>query len=425
MGGILEPISIWWQAAGLIGMVSLLAWIVAAVIVIVGLPMHRRGGPYVVALGLAVVSAVTSWFASSTVNAIQVDRSEQEQRIAEIAEAELEDKASQRRLAFAEDTQVEQLAIEADIGQASLTEAQRRALREKTREAVPAWKARGKQQRDEAAIEEGTAADAFVDEQEQQQAAVVKMLPRPLAIADGIDKVNLVMAEVVLVIVLLALIWHYLRRFNRVFDPVLPLPVGGRWLDGLMGRSHVAWLASDKPDKLHRLLKSLAAKDETIVDIAAKPLPWMHNLSRWLGIATPRRTLEYHEPQALHGEFNFESAWFGRYHLELVGEATARAYIEQILPQLARRERSRASAMTAVNLVWRLPASALPTDIDRFVEQCERTNHRLIIVASEPPPLAWQPYVQEFADDSGIRQPASRQRPTSAPPPESPSPAAA
>jgi hypothetical protein len=391
--------AILWETFGLVGLASAVAWAAAIVLLTAGIASRIRWTCWLAAAGMAAAGVVLAAATSASIRSIEIDRS------AEVLAAEAAGtKAVQEKLRsraanirFAEDTAADQ----ADVAGVTVAEeegAYERAVEEELAKR-PAYRGRGKKVRkggkaaasgDGAAdgaeatagpastgAEESADGDPATTDAEPERR--VRMLPESqLLVADRFDRGNRAAAWTALLFAVGLVGMEYVRRFNRTFDPVWPMPLAGTPIDGFTAKEHVVSLPPGGLAAMPAWLESLVRKGESFVLFAeADPLPGRPELPRIsLGrfhLSTPLRTFSATDLAADRSlaELAFESAWFGRGCTVVTGEAAAGEVLTRFASALESRRRCRASASRTLDVIWALdcrpPAEAAST-LDRLAE---------------------------------------------------------
>ena len=121
----------------------------------------------------------------------------------------------------------------------------------------------GKKKRAEGKQDKDSAIESTVKKEEKFAG---KLLPEPdKLMADKLDIWNLFAAKWIFVLAITLVVWDYLTRFNTTFNTVMPLPIGGPWLDRLYPKNHVVILPWAPLDALRNFLQTIISKGETFI----------------------------------------------------------------------------------------------------------------------------------------------------------------
>ena len=121
----------------------------------------------------------------------------------------------------------------------------------------------GKKKRAEGKQDKDSAIESTVKKEEKFAG---KLLPEPdKLMADKLDIWNLFAARWILVLAITLVVWDYLTRFNTTFNTVMPLPIGGPWLDRLYPKNHVVILPWAPLNALRNFLQTIISKGETFI----------------------------------------------------------------------------------------------------------------------------------------------------------------
>ena len=288
---------------------------------------------------------------------------------------------------------------------------------------VPAWAKQKKQRvvddkRKDKASEwdvvpdkQGRKAIKFTDLGQKVQEAVrqeIKLRGRELPMNDvnraqKFDRGNLFAVEVTLWIAVLMVCLDYLNRFNRTFDSALPLPIAGEIVDAFFDKTHVVYLQTGDARPVRNYLEWAVRKRETFLLLACRD-PWkIDRLSRLpiekitipekvaekIGLAELKWELQklVFEGRDVAGkvEFIFESAWFDRYCLVILGEQAAKVMLDAVVKYLELRQETQAKARRTVNVVWGVDSPLSAETLERLAPLFRKSNFKLIYVSPAPP----------------------------------------
>ncbi len=385
-----------WKTFGLMGGLSVGAWLMALVWLTAGIRPGRRWQAWLKAAAAAVVGLLLARATSESIRSIEVDRS-QEIRAAEEAAAEetqrkLEGRAAEIR--FAEDTDADR----ADLAGVSATEAAgayERAVDEELAK-IPAYRSRGKQARGAKAATSGTATSGTASSGTAAEPAAeegsttaelapeARKLPEAeLIVADRFNRANRLISWTVLSLAVGLCGFEYVRRFNTTFDAVWPLPLAGTPVDGLAAKERIVAVPPDLPGGLPRFLETAVRKGETFVLFAASdPFPDRESLDRLAaGPAAwrlPKRSFAAAELAADPelARLVFESAWFDRAAFVLTGESAAAEVLVGMTRAILRRRHTRAAMRQTLNVVWALPGEPPAAALAELTRLADPVNYR-------------------------------------------------
>ncbi|NLE67724.1 MAG: hypothetical protein GX608_09905 [Lentisphaerae bacterium] len=263
---------------GWIGIASILLWMLSALIA-----LNYAGHPFrntYFARALAVLFA--AWlFAlanSGNVDRIEVDqtaelRALEERRKTEIQQ--LQERAAKVR--YAEDDKLDALDL-AGIQNASSLSVYERALLSKgiKPRKAGAKKSGGKPEEELtlAGAEEVSAFDESADEG-------VKRLPmNEVLAAASLDSMNRWAIRIIAILILLAMLHDYLRRFNQTASAPFPLPIGSQALDALFPKAHSTALRAREPGLVRDFLALVTRKGEPFIYFGAADIVGTQALPR-------------------------------------------------------------------------------------------------------------------------------------------------
>jgi hypothetical protein len=377
-----------WLYFGVIGILSILAW-AAALVLFGGWGRSRqRTKFYWIALGLAVAGLLCAKVNSHFVSAIEVDRSEDQAKAIERQkelrrELEQEQGKKAAKVRYVEDAPLDTL----DMAGLSTNKTDKYEAAATTDDSARyAYRQRGKQERvvkAEAATNETVAGIA-----PPVTARHARQLPeRDVINANRLDRMNLFAARFCFWLAWLLVAWDYLARFNRTLDHLYPLPVAGRHLDLFWPKNHTVWWPRPASTALATYLANVVRKGETFLYFGpADPL----------GVATlPRLVWRKWQlwPFRIVGsagyddEFVFESAWFHRYALMIIGRSEAEQRLAGLLAFLEQRRQTHAATRRTVHVVWDFDTAPTAETLTKLGEHCREANYKLVVTAPAAPPV--------------------------------------
>ena len=382
----MQTLAILWNTLGVTGLLSAAAAVMAAALIVLGIPRRSRFRVWFAATVAAAAAVGLAIAASQNVRSIEVDRSG-EMRAAEeaggrVAQERLRSRAAAIR--FAEDTARDQANV-AGVTVAEEEGAYDRAVAEALAKQTGSRRgaAKGRARRNAPA----DAAPPPADEA-PATAATVRTLPEAqLVVADRFDRANRALAWGLFTLAVGLCGCEYVRRFNSTLDPVWPLPLAGTVVDGLTSKEYAARLPAER---LAEFLRMAVRKGETFLVFApADPLAAADTLDRLtiglVGWRLPKRTLPAASLATDPGllETVFETAWFGRGCFVVTGDQAAGAVLERMVDRLAIRSQTRARARRTLDLVWALQENP-PAAAAALARLGPRLNVRWIISPPAP-----------------------------------------
>ncbi len=253
----------------------------------------------------------------------------------------------------------------------------------------------GKRQRDPDQIDHSDSVlDSIADDDEEASAA--RKLPSPdFLLAHRLDRINRFAVWLTLITALLIASVEYLRRFNRTFGSILPLPVACRAIDAIWPKTHSVLLrpAAADDNTVADYVDTVVRKRESFILLSrTDPWPRQTDLPRLplLKYLWPLEKLTWRvgDP-ACDIHLAFESAWYGRYGFVLLADSLdkpLRAALHAILEILQMRHHTHAAARRTVHLIWDLPDAPPSEVIEQLLFLCRDTNIKFIAIATDPAP---------------------------------------
>ncbi len=349
---------------GVLGILSIVVWMVALVLLLIN--ARRQARP--ISCLLALVFALAGWglakLNSDVVSAIELDRrDEQAAAMKARKEAEEHDElgTAASSLKFAEGD---------------------------PEETVQEYRKKGKQVRDKG---KNPALEAGVESAVAEPEKVIKYLREAdYLAANQLDRLNLLIVRVLLWWAVARMVLVYLRRLNSTEGSYVSVPIAGRWLDGLVGKTHSALIMAPALGRMtsQAYAERVIRKGESFIYFGETD-PWQGRawlprmaVGRWPLWRLPK--LDYGDPGlSANGEFVLDAAWFNRCAVVVSGE-DGDPLFEYMAELITRRHDVGASAKRTVHLIWDLPQ--LPTEevLTALVRIAPETNLKIMVWANSP-----------------------------------------
>lgn len=254
-----------------------------------------------------------------------------------------------------------------------------------------AYRAAGKKARDANQVGKGDLLTRAADPEDTQATfgRGARMLPgRDYVLALQLDRINRFAVRLTLVLALVLAAIEYLRRFNRTFGSIFPLPIAGRAIEAIWPKTHTVYLHVRDGRAVRRYLETAAQKGESFLCISSRD-PWPAGTDRLARLPLkglwPLRKIACPPGDAAYdSRFIFESAWYGRYGFVLLADGLdgpLREFLADLLAWLRMRRHTRATARRSINLLWDLPDD-LPGDVlEELAFLCRETNLKLLVAS--------------------------------------------
>lgn len=377
-----------WLYFGVIGILSILAWLAALVLFSGWVRSKQRTKFYWIALGLAVAGLLFAKINSHFVSAIEPDRSEEHAKALERQKElrrQLEEEQSKKaaKVRYVEDNASDALDL-AGIQMSKTGDVYETAATAEDPDAKYAYRRRGKQERAVSAIA-ATNAPVIGESAPTVKAREARLLPeRDVVNANRFDRINLFLARFSFWLACLLVAWDYLARFNRTLDHLWPLPISHRQLDELWPKTYSVWL---RGTDMRTYLANVVRKRENflyfgpadpIADAALPRLAW-RRWKFWL--------LRKLDVAGYDDELVFESAWFHRYAVVVVGRSEAERRLAGLVTFLEQRHRTRAWTRRTVHVVWDFDTAPSETVLTKIGELCREANYKVVVTAPSAPPV--------------------------------------
>lgn len=203
---------------------------------------------------------------------------------------------------------------------------------------------------------------------------------------------TLISARLVSSFVVFLAVVQWLRQLNWTFAALTPLPLSGRWLDGLQRRERRVWLRTGDAAVLAEFLRQAVAKGEGFLCCAdAAPLSGVGRLRRWLPDRLFPRAGLSHLVEGDAGfvadsDFLIDGAWHDRLCATVLDPTLCRALVLDLANELDRRIAAGACSRRTINVVWAC-AEPLPLGLAaRLAHAVVSTGWRLVIASPQAPP---------------------------------------
>jgi len=393
---------------GTIGIGSIVAWLVAVVLIVLFVCGVRRSLICWSALAAAIAGLVLANINSNQISAIEIDFSAEIQAAEERAAADPAEETpresdvsqqgeeAKRKEAVQGEEPAEDAGHTRETDEADKTRipsdnhSPRDDQTASTHETSGyAYRRHGKVDRTEGMTLEDRIPIGSGTEDQPVIANIRVMKTHEVAHANRLDRLNLFFARLTLTLAVLLVAVDYVRRFNMTFKALFPLPVGGPLIDSFFPKTHTVCVGARRKRRWKRFLRRVVRKGETFIYIGDQdPCP-----ARRLGripllpkavwpldkITRPAGDREFDD------DFLFESAWFGRYCFVILDHGHRAADLLAALADFLRlRHATRAAARHTVNVIWDLPAIPAEHTLERLAALCPETNFKLLVAAHRP-----------------------------------------
>jgi len=404
----LEKLAYYFQT---IGIASVALWMAALLLMAMFICGLRRTLVCWTALLLAIVAMALANINSNNVSAIKMDFSEDLQAarqraaketdaVEETEETEADEEAEEPEDGGAEEADSPTPKQEADAANAEDANAEDgedgnddqgdEPSGDETSDDEPAYsyRQRGKAERtDGMKVEEEEKvliATGTDDQPVLQNVRVMK--PHEVVHANRLDRANLFFARSTLYLGVLLVVFDYFRRFNRTFESLFPLPIGGWLVDSLFPKTHAVCVSGTRKGFWKRHLERVVRKGETFVYFGPSD-PWTTaRLGRLplfpKAIWSLEKITQRADNTLFSDEYLYESAWFGRYCFVIVDDGRRAAKVLAALVDfLQLRHATRASARHTVNVVWDLGVADVSETLRQIAPLCREANVKLLVAA--------------------------------------------
>lgn len=348
---------------GVLGLTSIVVWM-AAVVLMAIYARKQRQRYCLLALMVAVASVFIGDANSTRVSAIRLDQRDE--------------------MAAVQKIQREQAAALSESGSATPALQFAEGNPEDT---LPDYRKRGRQSRDAGR----RAASTNVVEREEESARPERYMRQPdLVAANQLDRVNLMIVRLILLLAAGLVLWDYLAWFNATADSRWAFPIAGKWLDGLFRKSHAVLVHSRTESRMtpDKYLERMVRKGENVI--------YFGDHDPWAGEVCPRLKLWkwplWSLPKLVYGaagspqgsEFALDAAWFGRYSVVITQNLEAVSLFEDMVGIILERHDTGASARKTLHFVWDFIELPPQETMASLIRVAHDTNVKLAVWSSEP-----------------------------------------
>ncbi len=348
---------------GVLGLSSIVVWM-AAVVLMAIYARKQRQRYCLLALVVAGVGVFIGDVSSDRVSAIRLDRRDE--------------------MAAAQKIQREQAAASGESGSAAPALQFAEGNPEDT---LPDYRKQGKQVRDAG---RRAASTNVVEREEESSRPERYMRQEDLLAANKLDRVNLMIVRLVLLVALGLALWDYLAWFNSTAESRWALPLAGKWMDDLFRKSHAVLVLSRAESRMtpDKYLERMVRKGENVI--------YFGDHDPWAGEVCPRLKLWkwplWSLPKLVYGaagspqgsEFALDAAWFGRYSVVITQNLEAVSLLEDMVGVILERHDTGASARKTLHLVWDFVELPPEETIASLVRVARDTNVKLAVWSTEP-----------------------------------------
>lgn len=385
-----------WEIFSLFGYLSIALWVCVLVFWLLHVLGLRWMGHVALlcALGGLLMAEVNSQTYVSRITVDQTEVVEKQLAARELArkQAEAERAEQAADISFAEDAAGDRLD-KAGLDDTDL------AYFESFGSETPAWKQKKKTRVEgagdtddlEAMIgattqREGVDAEAVVEVTRQREP--IYMSEKDMLKANRLDKVNLTITQVVLLLAVLFVIVDYVRRLNVYHEAYFPLPLPSAWADAMTQRPAIT-RQTDKPRRsLREELHFITRRGEVFIhftDNAAIAREVATELPRLPGGLWPIRVLNLHSETDIDNRSVFETLWFGRNSFVLQDYERATLLLNGFAIWLSQRREVKAKTRRTVHLVWDMDVE-VPMAVRQLIETIGRKTGFTLLICRIPKP---------------------------------------
>lgn len=204
--------------------------------------------------------------------------------------------------------------------------------------------------------------------------------------ANRYDGLNQNAIRLTLVLIVLTLIYDFLRRLNQTAEGVVTLPITGDWLDTIAPKSRAAWVVSSKPATLARSLAAhVARKGESFVMVGGDPFPSRLIPATTVGTHACKLPVMTFGPgcEPYPDRFLAESVSFRRAGI-VTRDIDSATRLFRAFDALVKNKNLPARAPRTVNIIWAGSPTTL-AELAHLIETSEERNIKVVVVSAERP----------------------------------------
>jgi len=349
---------------GVIGILSILVWVTALVLLVMSIKRRARPVYCFLALGVAATGGMLARINSANVSAIELDRRDE---MAAVTKARLADagadapKSTAAALHFAEGD---------------------------PEETMPEYRKQGKQVRNGKSMGQTLGNEAFEDNPEKP---VKTLREADLLAANRLDRLNLLMVRLILCLAVGRVVLDYLTRLNSTVGVVGTLPIAGQWLDHFSGKTHSVLVKVPAKERLtsEAYAERVVKKGESFIYFGENDpwqgRDWLPRFSIWRWPVWRLTKLDYSDPEvSINGEYVLDAAWFNRAGVVVLGDENGFPLFDHIAELIARRYEAGAAARNTVHILWDLQQMPSADMIVPLLQIARETNIKLTVWAYSP-----------------------------------------
>ncbi len=347
---------------GVIGILSILVWVAALVLLVMSVRRRARPIYCLLALGVAVVGGVLARVNSDRVSSIELDRRDE---LAAVKKAKIAEegpdapKSTASALQFAEGD---------------------------PEDTMPEYRKKGKQVRSNGKALGEVLGKATTEEEAEK---TVKTLREPdLRAANRLDRLNLMIVRLILWFAVLRVVVDYLARLNSTVGGFLSLPIAGTWLEHFSDKKHAVLVMAPAKGRMtpSAYAERVVKTGESFIYFGENDpwqgRDWLPRLAVWRWPLWRFPKLDYGDSEvSINGEYVLDAAWFNRSGAVVLGDENGFPLFDHISELIIRRHEAGAAARNTVHILWDLPQTLSPDMIIPLLQIARETNIKLTVWA--------------------------------------------
>lgn len=383
-----------WDIFNAIGYLSVLLWVGVLLLWLTHWKLKRRSLCRL-ALVLALAAFVCAMINSVMhVNRIQLDRS------AQMAEWEARQEASRQAALDSRGDEVAQIRFAEDaagefMDKAGMDEADLKYMAKLEEPSVPEWRKAKKTRAGDGAPDdslEGLIGDGEKTEgiesdllEESEESSPILMKEADMVMAHRLDRWNLKLTRILILLAVLVLVIDYLRRANIYKQATTPLPLPSAWITSLTAMPPVVVRPEPPRRTVPKELAWLIKRGDSFVYLtddpaAAAGIP--ASLPRLAMVLRREEVVQVTEgDDGLSDDFVFEALWFGRASFVVDSSGRAERMLTRFLELLEERKTTRARVTQTVHIVWDLKEPMPEAILEPLTQLAQDSGFSLFIVS--------------------------------------------
>jgi hypothetical protein len=222
---------------------------------------------------------------------------------------------------------------------------------------------------------------------EEPEVPVRTLREAELVAANRLDRINLLIVRLLLLLAVGRVVVDYLARLNSTAGGYWPLPIAGGWLDSFSGKTHAVLVKTPTKDRMapRAYAERVVKNGESFIYFGESDpwqgRDWLPRLSVWRWPVWRLPKVDYGDPAvSVNGEFALDAAWFNRASV-VVRSEDGFPLFEYIVSLISQRHEAGAVARKTVHIIWDLPQAPAAETLLPLIQIAYDTNIKLAVWA--------------------------------------------